>query len=485
MTGVVLVSSASGCRGRRGEEEEGKRAKEKEEERRKQQQISVLALLLAAIRRSMASSCRMERDADDEVIPALQHMEIGWPTDVRHVAHVTFDRFNGFLGLPVEFELEVPGRVPSASASVFGVSAESMQCGYDSRGNSVPTILLLMQERLYSQGGLKAEGIFRINPENSQEENVREQLNKGSVPEDIDVHCLASLIKAWLRELPEGVLDSLSPEQVLQCITEEESVQLVKLLPPTQASLLNWAVELMADVVEEEELNKMNARNIAMVFAPNMTQMSDPLTALMHAVQVMNLLKTLILKTLREREEAAMSGYSDFSCSPSSHNQGDDDYNSQKDVDMSEDESSEITSDNEPEAYSQLVVEPSLCDSTRCISGSRTCSQRFSRHFTEDEDDSLTDIEACFLRQLEWKSEDGNQGEDSISMDISSGGQAEIQTRQSDVVNVGTCLSSIERKEDGSITDNEGDSDAEAGVKDPSKQHESSEVAMVDSQWIS
>ncbi|RWW63068.1 hypothetical protein BHE74_00029771 [Ensete ventricosum] len=275
-------------------------------------------------------------------------------------------------------------------------------------------------------------------------------------------------------------MDRLSPEQVLQCVTEEESVQLVKLLPPTQASLLNWAVELMADVVEDEELNKMNARNIAMVFAPNMTQMSDPLTALMHAVQVMNLLKTLILKTLREREEAAMSGYSDFSCSPSSHNH--DDYNSQKDVDMSEEESSEITSDNETEAYSQLVAEPSLCDSTRCISGSRTCSQRSSGHFTEDEEDSLTDIEVCFLRQLEWKSEDGNQGEDSISMDISSGGQAETQTRHSDVVIVESCLSSIERKEDSSITDNEGDS---AQVKDPSKQHESSEVVMVDSQWIS
>lgn len=41
------------------------------------------------------------------------------------------------------------------SASVFGVSAESMQCSYDSKGNSVPTILLLMQEQLYSQGGLK------------------------------------------------------------------------------------------------------------------------------------------------------------------------------------------------------------------------------------------------------------------------------------------------------------------------------------------
>lgn len=41
-------------------------------------------------------------------------MEIGEPTNVRHVAHVTFDRFNGFLGLPVEFEPEVPRKPPSA-----------------------------------------------------------------------------------------------------------------------------------------------------------------------------------------------------------------------------------------------------------------------------------------------------------------------------------------------------------------------------------
>lgn len=116
------------------------------------------------------------------------------------------------------------------------------------------------------------EGIFRINPENSQEEHVRDQLNRGIVPDDIDVHCLAGLIKAWFRELPSGVLDGLSPEQVLQCNTEEESVELVKQLKPTEAALLNWAIDLMADVVEEEEANKMNARNIAMVFSPNMTQ---------------------------------------------------------------------------------------------------------------------------------------------------------------------------------------------------------------------
>ncbi|CAA6660674.1 unnamed protein product [Spirodela intermedia] len=245
-------------------------------------------------------------------------MEIGGPTNVRHLVHVTFDRFHGFLGLPVELEPEVPGGRPvpgnsspllsslslslslSLLASVFGVSTESMQCSYDPRGNSVPTILLLMQRRLYEHGGLQAEGIFRINAENSQEEHVRGQLNSGIVPDDIDVHCLAGLIKGAAI----GVLDPLTPEQVMASQTEDDCAALAKLLPPPQAALLDWAVNLMADVAQHELHNKMNARNVAMVFAPNMTQMADPLTALMYAVQVMNLLKTLILRTLRERQEA-------------------------------------------------------------------------------------------------------------------------------------------------------------------------------------
>ncbi|KAJ0471611.1 putative Rho GTPase activation protein [Helianthus annuus] len=295
MTETVAIASGGGCGGVCSGGGATGRAKDSS-------QLSLLELILAVFRKSMAA-CVDDRYEETKVKSKFNQMEIGWPTEVKHLTHVTFDRFQGFLGLPVEFEVEVPERVPSASVSVFGVSAESMQCSYDSRGNSVPTILLLMQKRLYAQEGLKAEGIFRINPENSHEEHVRAQLNRGMVPEDIEVHCLAGLIKAWFRELPSGVLDGLSPDEVLQCNTEEERVELVKKLKPTETALLNWAIDLMSDVAEHEELNKMNARNIAMVFAPNMTQMSDPLTALMHAVQVMNLLKTLITKTLREREE--------------------------------------------------------------------------------------------------------------------------------------------------------------------------------------
>ncbi|TMX03258.1 hypothetical protein EJD97_017391 [Solanum chilense] len=351
MTGLLMVTTRGGGNGKKDSN---------------QQQLSLLDFIVAGLRKSMVS-CRVDRQED--VVSAV---EIGWPTNVQHLTHVTFDRFHGFLGLPLEFQVQIPCRVPSASVSVFGVSAESMQCSYDTRGNSVPTILLLMQERLYSQNGLKAEGIFRINPENSEEEHVRDQLNRGIVPEDMDVHCLAGLIKAWFRQLPSGVLDGLSPQQVLQCDTEEEFVELVKQLKPTETALLNWAIDLMADVVEQEDSNKMNARNIAMVFAPNMTQMSDPLTALMHAVQVMNLLKTLIMKTLRERGEAEDGEYSPMS-SPSSRRQTDEEFDSQQEMDTS----CESASDDEDQ-------------------------HRYSYNTEErDEVESLSEIEESFLRQLD------------------------------------------------------------------------------------
>lgn len=71
-----------------------------------QYQFPILALLGAALRKSLVT-CSVERDD-------VSNMDIGWPTEVRHVSHVTFDPFNGFLGLPVELQPDLPRKVPSA-----------------------------------------------------------------------------------------------------------------------------------------------------------------------------------------------------------------------------------------------------------------------------------------------------------------------------------------------------------------------------------
>ena len=108
------------------------------------------------------------------------------------------------------------------SKTAFGVSTESMQCAHDARGNSVPSILLHLQRRLYDQGGLTTEGIFRVAADGAQEQRVRHHLDlSGTIPDDdededgaADVHCLAGLIKALVRELPGGLLDALPEEEV-------------------------------------------------------------------------------------------------------------------------------------------------------------------------------------------------------------------------------------------------------------------------------
>ena len=79
--------------------------------KQRRDQLSLLALVVTLFRKSLIT-CKRDRTE-------LCAMEIGWPTNVRHVTHVTFDRFNGFLGLPVEFEPEVPRRAPSARYSFF------------------------------------------------------------------------------------------------------------------------------------------------------------------------------------------------------------------------------------------------------------------------------------------------------------------------------------------------------------------------------
>lgn len=143
MTGMVMITKGGGCGGGGGGEGRGTKGSGGEE----QNSLSVVAFLVAALRKSMVS-CRVDRRED--VMSAVQQMEIGWPTNVRHITHVTFDRFNGFLGLPVEFEVEIPCRVPSARFP----NPFSFFHGYSLFHSSFVYFLLFLSVLKYSYGDL-------------------------------------------------------------------------------------------------------------------------------------------------------------------------------------------------------------------------------------------------------------------------------------------------------------------------------------------
>lgn len=112
-----------------GDSEEEDVREKRDSERR--DQLSLLALLVALFRKSFWVNCKADRggfssDGGDDCGGGV--MEIGWPTDVQHVNHVTFDRFDGFLGLPVEFEPEVPRRAPSARYMFLSLNLAMLLC---------------------------------------------------------------------------------------------------------------------------------------------------------------------------------------------------------------------------------------------------------------------------------------------------------------------------------------------------------------------
>jgi hypothetical protein len=143
MVEVVMVSNGCGGEG-----------EDKMEAGRQQQQGQVLGLVLAALRKSVVLPCQMA-DADDPVGEAWG-MEIGWSTDVRHVAHVTFDRLHGFLGLPVEFELEIPGQVPSARYGFLNSPLFSDECSVSSSIADASLNSIEQRERVRGVAGVNA-----------------------------------------------------------------------------------------------------------------------------------------------------------------------------------------------------------------------------------------------------------------------------------------------------------------------------------------
>lgn len=72
-----------------------------------EQHQPILDILVAVLKKSLVT-CTTSVEMEEEA------MDIGCPTDVRHVSHVTFDPFNGFLGLPLDLQPQLPPKVPSA-----------------------------------------------------------------------------------------------------------------------------------------------------------------------------------------------------------------------------------------------------------------------------------------------------------------------------------------------------------------------------------
>lgn len=136
--------------------------------------------------------------------------------------------------------------------------------------NNVPNIILDCIKQIYNHG-IEEEGIFRISGEMEKLYNLRDQYQKGHYPDlsDEDIHLVSSLLKAFLRELPDHILTSSYYERFENCLLEnndDEMIRLLKLVPLKNRETLKVILNMLIKIDMNSSVNKMNLSNLYIIF---------------------------------------------------------------------------------------------------------------------------------------------------------------------------------------------------------------------------
>ncbi|XP_013414893.1 rho GTPase-activating protein 24 [Lingula anatina] len=138
--------------------------------------------------------------------------------------------------------------------------------------------------------GLDTEGIFRLPGRSSVLKELKEKFDTCEAPdkfdlENVDVHSIASLLKMYLRELPEPLIPGdqflmlASLASKFQCGLEDEATEkaaeLLKEIPPFNYNLLKYVCTFFQEVSRYSEVNKMGISNLATVLGPNIARSED------------------------------------------------------------------------------------------------------------------------------------------------------------------------------------------------------------------
>ncbi|XP_023682055.1 ralA-binding protein 1 [Paramormyrops kingsleyae] len=174
-------------------------------------------------------------------------------------------------------ELEpVPAEVPSCRP-VFGVpldEAVKRTALYD--GIQLPAIFRECVTYIENYG-MKCEGIYRVSGMKSKVDELKAAYDREECPclEEYDPHTVASLLKQYLRELPDSLLGrdvAARLEEACGRPTEADKVQecqrLLAEAPAFGRLLLAWLITHMDHVIGREADTKMNIQNISIVLNP-------------------------------------------------------------------------------------------------------------------------------------------------------------------------------------------------------------------------
>ena len=150
----------------------------------------------------------------------------------------------------------------------------------------------MCKSELFKSGGVNVVGIFRKAAEKHRMDEMKIEMNNGTYKPkapDADVNCMANLIKIWFREMSDPILSQDSSKYLLQLESTENCVALSRRIQEPNRTLLLWCVDMFVSIVQNESVNKMNAKNCAIVMAPNLVgrDKTDPTFGGMKAIMLL------------------------------------------------------------------------------------------------------------------------------------------------------------------------------------------------------
>ncbi|CAL8365610.1 unnamed protein product [Lota lota] len=160
--------------------------------------------------------------------------------------------------------------------------------------------------------GLHEVGLFRCPGQSTLVKDLQEAFDAGERPSfdsGTDVHTVASLLKLYLRQLPEPLVPYSQYQNFLLCgeqLASGRTKGLLELrgllhdLPVANFNLLNYICQFLNEVQSYSSSNKMSCQNLATVFGPNIlrAKAEDPHSIIGGAAVV----QVLMLELIREHQ---------------------------------------------------------------------------------------------------------------------------------------------------------------------------------------
>lgn len=163
----------------------------------------------------------------------------------------------------------------------------------------IPSVVYRCLEFLYKNYGIEEEGIFRLSGSSALIKSLQEQFDReydvdlcnynkntqssgnGSSGTYVDVNTVSGLLKLYLRKLPhlivgeenfssfKNIVDS-NHENPSQIAIEFRNLMNSGVVPQANVSLMYVLFELLLRIEEKSSYNKMNLRNLCIVFSPTL-----------------------------------------------------------------------------------------------------------------------------------------------------------------------------------------------------------------------